>query len=118
MTQTLAAVGIPVHLHTHEDELIYIVKGRGFAVSAAGQPEVPIESGSLIYVPIGEWHGLRNANPDERMEILLVTTPVSKGWLGDFFRNATVLPGHPPLNLPGDESLEPMNNYGMVLPDE
>ena len=41
VTQTLAAVGIPVHLHTYEDELIYIVKGNGFAVSAADQPEVP-----------------------------------------------------------------------------
>ncbi|MCZ6502485.1 MAG: cupin domain-containing protein [Gammaproteobacteria bacterium] len=117
VTQTIAAGGIPVHLHTYEDELIYVVKGNGFAIAGNDQPEISLETGSLIYIPIGEWHGLKNADPNERMEILLVTTPVRKGWLGDFFREATVLPGHPPLNLSEDEDA-PMNNYGMVLPGE
>ena len=118
VTQTIAADGIPVHLHTYEDELIYVVRGSGFAIAGDDRPEVSLETGSLIYIPIGEWHGLKNADPNERMEVLLITTPVHKGWLGDFFREATVLSGHPPLNLNEDEFTALMSKYGMVLPDE
>lgn len=118
VTQTLATGGIPVHLHTYEDELIYVVKGNGYAIAGDDRQEVPLETGSLIYIPIGEWHGLRNADPNERMEVLVVTTPVDEGWLGDYFRDVTVLPGHPPLNLPEDEFLALMSKYGMELPDE
>ena len=32
----------------------------------------PLERGSFIYIPIVEWHGLRNADPNERMEVLEV----------------------------------------------
>ena len=31
-TEKLAASGLPVHIHTWEDEVIYVVKGQGFAV--------------------------------------------------------------------------------------
>src|SRR5262249_23021378 len=99
-TQKLAASGIPVHKHTSEDEVIYVIKGHGFAVINEEQTAVPIETGSLLYVPIGTWHGLRNADPTEPLEALFVTTPVQPNGLGDFFRFATVEPGHPPLNLP------------------
>jgi hypothetical protein len=37
------------------------------------------------------------------MQALLVTTPVKPNGLGDFFRFATVQPGHPPLSLPEEE---------------
>ena len=115
-TQKLAASGIPVHSHTWEDELIYVIKGRGFAVVDEAQTAVPIEAGSVLYIPIGTWHGLRNADPKEPMEALLVTTPVKPNGLGDFFRFATVEPGHPPLNLPEEEFLKLVRKYGMEVP--
>ena len=117
VVQTLAASGIPVHLHTSEDEVLYIVSGRGFAIGGEGQDETPIETGSVIYIPKGEWHGVRNADPDERMDILVVTTPVDSKGLGEFFRRATTKPGHPPLNLPEEEFLALFKEYGMELPD-
>jgi quercetin dioxygenase-like cupin family protein len=115
-TQTLAASGIPVHSHTWEDEVIYVIKGRGSAVINEEQSTVPIETGSVLYIPIGTWHGLHNADPMERMEVLLVTTPVKPNGLGDFFRFATVEPGHPPLNLPEEEFLKLVRKYGMEVP--
>ena len=36
--------------------------------------------------------------------------------LGDFFRFATVEPGHPPLNLPEEEFLKLVKKYGMEVP--
>jgi quercetin dioxygenase-like cupin family protein len=115
-TQKLAASGIPVHSHTWEDEVIYVIKGRGFAVVNEEQTPVAIETGSVVYIPIGTWHGLRNADPKEPMQALLVTTPVKPNGLGDFFRFATVEPGHPPLNLPEEEFLKLVKKYGMEVP--
>jgi quercetin dioxygenase-like cupin family protein len=115
-TQKLAASGIPVHSHTWEDEIIYVINGRGFAVINEEQTSVPIETGSVLYIPIGEWHGLKNADPKAPMDILLVTTPVKPNGLGDFFRFATVEPGHPPLNLPEEEFLKLVRKYGMEVP--
>ncbi len=117
-TQTLAAWEIPVHLHTFEDELLYVVNGRGVAIVGNDRQEVPLEPGSVLYIPSGEWHGLRNADPNRRLELLFVTTPVTDGGLGDFFRNATGLPGHPPLDLSEEEFLALFSQYGMEVPDE
>ena len=115
-TQKLAASGIPVHSHTWEDEMIYVINGRGVAIINEEQTSVPIETGSVLYIPIGEWHGLKNADPKAPMDILLVTTPVKPSGLGDFFRFATVQPGHPPLNLPEEEFLKLVRKYGMEVP--
>jgi mannose-6-phosphate isomerase-like protein (cupin superfamily) len=115
-TQKLAASGIPVHSHTWEDEVLYIIKGHGFAVINEDQKRMPIETGTVLYVPIGTWHGLQNADPKEPMDVLLVTTPVKPNGLGDFFRFATVQPGHPPLNLPEEEFLKLVRQYGMEVP--
>lgn len=117
-TQKLAATGIPVHSHTWEDEVIYVIKGRGFAVVNDEQTALPTETGSVLYIPIATWHGLRNADPKEPMDALLVTTPVKPNGLGDFFRFATVQPGHPPLNLPQEEFLKLVRKYGMEVPPE
>jgi mannose-6-phosphate isomerase-like protein (cupin superfamily) len=116
-TQRLAASGIPVHYHFWEDEVLYILGGNGFAVDNAGQ-KVALKTGSTVYVPIGEWHGLVNSDPKEPMDVLLVTTPVRDNGLGDFFRFATVKPGHPPLNLPEEEFLKLVRKYGMRIPGD
>ena len=114
--QRLAASGIPVHAHVWEDEVIYILSGKGTALVGADQQEVPVEKGSTLYVPMGSWHGLLNASETERMEALFVTTPVKEGGLGDFFRDATVKPGHPPMDLPLQEFLKLLEQHGMILP--
>jgi quercetin dioxygenase-like cupin family protein len=116
MTQKLAASGIPVHSHRWEVEVIYVIAGRGFAVVNEEQNAVPIETGSVLYIPIGTWHGLRNADPKDPMEALLITTPVKPDGLGDYFRFASVEPGHPPLNLPEEEFLKLVRKYGMEVP--
>lgn len=117
-TQRLGAGGIPVHAHTFEDELLYVVSGRGFAVVGERRKEIPLEPGSLLYVPPDEWHGVRNADPEARMEILLITTPSQPNGLAGFFRNASSRPGHPPLNLPEERLLELFREYGMRVPTQ
>jgi Cupin domain len=117
-TQQLAALGIPVHSHTSEDEMIHVIKGRGVALINEEQTAVPIESGSVLYISMGKWYGLKNAAPKAPMDILLVTTPVKPNGLGDFFRFATLQTGHPPLNLPEEEFLKLARQYGMEVPKQ
>jgi mannose-6-phosphate isomerase-like protein (cupin superfamily) len=114
--QRLAADGIPVHAHVWEDEVIYVLSGEGAAIVGPDQQKVPIESGTTLYIPMGSWHGLLNGSETERLEALFVTTPVKEGGLGDFFRNFGVKPGHPPMNLPPEEFVKVLEQYGMVLP--
>ena len=114
--QRLAASGIPVHAHVWEDEVIYILSGEGAAIVGPDQEKVPVEKGTTLYIPMGSWHGLLNGSETERLEALFVTTPVREGGLGDFFRNATVKPGHPPMNLPPEEFIKLLEQYGMRLP--
>jgi len=114
--QRLAASGIPVHAHVWEDEVIYVLSGQGTALVGPDQQRVPVEKGTTLYIPMGSWHGLVNGSEAERLEALFVTTPVKEGGLGDFFRNATVKPGHPPMNLPLEEMVKLLEQYGMILP--
>jgi quercetin dioxygenase-like cupin family protein len=114
--QRLAASGIPVHAHVWEDEVIYILSGQGAALVGPDQQKVPVEKGTTLYIPMGSWHGLLNGSETERMEALFVTTPVKEGGLGDFFRNAGIKPGHPPMNLPPEEFVRLLEQYGMILP--
>ena len=72
--QRLAAGGIPVHAHVWEDEVIYILSGRGAALVGPDQQQVSVEKGSTLYIPMGGWRGLVNDSETERMEALFVTT--------------------------------------------
>jgi mannose-6-phosphate isomerase-like protein (cupin superfamily) len=114
--QRLAASGIPVHAHVWEDEVIYVLSGEGDAIVGPDQQRVPVERGTTLYIPMGSWHGLVNGSETERLEALFVTTPVKEGGLGDFFRNATVKPGHPPMDLPPEDLVKLLEDYGMILP--
>jgi mannose-6-phosphate isomerase-like protein (cupin superfamily) len=49
---------IPVHLHAHEDEIIFIQSGEGEGI--LGDDPVRLTAGSTLYVPQGTWHGGRN----------------------------------------------------------
>ncbi len=70
-TQRLpAGRGIPLHIHDGEDEVLYVVSGRG--VGVVGRVEREVVPGSLLYVPQGAWHGVRAS---EDVEILWVVSP-------------------------------------------
>jgi mannose-6-phosphate isomerase-like protein (cupin superfamily) len=118
MTERLAATGIPVHLHEFEDEILYVLSGTGTAIAGEGREEVPLEPGSVVYIPRGEWHGAINSDPAVPMKIFIVTTPSGEGGLSDFFRRISVKPGHPPLNLPREEFVALFEQYGMRIPAE
>ncbi|MCC6533392.1 MAG: cupin domain-containing protein [Burkholderiales bacterium] len=61
----------PVHVHPHDDEVIFCVEGRGAITFEAGA-EVPLMPGSLVSVPAGLVHGIKAAT-DSRMVVIYTT---------------------------------------------
>lgn len=59
-----------LHRHPHAEEVEYIVRGRGRAVS--GDEEFEVTEGDIIFVPQGERHALENVDPDQPLEVLWI----------------------------------------------
>ena len=81
---------IRVHLHQHEDEIIFIRMGTG--VATLGDREVPVAAGATIYVPQGQWHGLRNNS----QEMLGMTAIYSPAGFEQIFKDRLLHPNRTP----------------------
>ena len=79
---------IPIHLHEDADEVLFIHSGEG--IERLGENEHGVRAGSIIYVPQGTWHSLRNTSPTENLNVLAVFSP--PGFEG-FFRVCGTSPG-------------------------
>jgi mannose-6-phosphate isomerase-like protein (cupin superfamily) len=62
----------PLHFHTREDEISYVLEGRVGAL--LGHEEFVAEAGSVIYKPRREWHTFWNAG-DVPARVLEVISP-------------------------------------------
>ena len=79
---------IPVHLHQSEDETIFIYAGEGLQL--LGETEYAVAAGSLVYIPRGTWHGLRNSAVMGDLIIVAVFTPTG---MEGYFRAIASKPG-------------------------
>lgn len=70
---TLAAA----HVHAAEEEVVYILAGRG-AILADGQ-EVALEPGVAIYIPPGLTHQIRADEPEPLRLVTVFSPPVTPG---------------------------------------
>ncbi len=84
---------IGVHLHQHEDEIIFIRMGTG--VATLGDREVPVAAGATIYVPQGQWHGLRN----DGHEVLGMTAIYSPVGFEQIFKDRLLRPIRTPADV-------------------
>jgi quercetin dioxygenase-like cupin family protein len=92
-TQALdPGVGIPLHVHEHEDEVLFVDEGRGVAILDGRRKEVG--KGDTIFIPHGVWHGVESRG--EAVDLLWVVTPPG---LEDFFRETGSPTGAPPRAL-------------------
>lgn len=91
-TQTVApGCFIREHTHSHNEEVIHIVEGRGIA--RIDGIEQPIEVGSTVYIGVGRRHHFLNPN-DQPMTFLWLMLP---GGLDEFFAEIgrERIPGQP-----------------------
>ena len=97
---------IRVHLHQHEDEIIFIRMGTG--VATLGDREVPVAAGATVYVPQGQWHGLRNSGQD----MLGMTAIYSPAGFEQIFKDRLLHPNRTPA-----EAETVRAKYGIVYRD-
>ncbi len=89
-TQVLApSVGIPIHMHEHEDEVLYVNDGDGVAI--LNEQRKAIGKGDTVYIPHGIWHGVETH--DAGISLLWIVTPPG---LEGFFREISTPPGGAP----------------------
>ena len=100
---------IPVHRHKDADELIFLHSGSGSIV--LGDAEVPLEAGSLAFVPRGTWHGPRNTHPSAELHILVV---FSEPGIDGYFRSIGSKPGEDPPSLSASEEANVEKRYGIT----
>ncbi len=64
--------GTPEHHHVGEDEIFYVVEGKG-AISVDGE-RIPVAAKSIVFAPAGSKHGL-SADEGSRMVVMYVRSP-------------------------------------------
>jgi quercetin dioxygenase-like cupin family protein len=70
-----------LHHHSHQDHVLYVVRGRGTAKleNATGQVETRmIEPGDILSLPRGKKHGFEKSG-NEDLVFLVVATPLPSG---------------------------------------
>jgi mannose-6-phosphate isomerase-like protein (cupin superfamily) len=97
---------IRVHLHQHEDEIIFIRMGTG--VATLGDREIPVAAGATVYVPQGQWHGLRNNG----QEMLGMTAIYSPPGFEQIFKDRLLHPNRTPADAEAVRA-----KYGIVYRD-
>jgi mannose-6-phosphate isomerase-like protein (cupin superfamily) len=108
-SQIAGGTGIPVHLHEHDDEILFVHRGEGTAV--VGDKTLPAKEGATIYVPRGTWHGLQNQGGSKPVELLWI---FSQPGMDDFFRELSVPVGAPPRQFTPKEIEEVDRKHGMM----
>ncbi len=83
-------LGVPPHMHEHEDETFYVLDGR-VAFTVEGEERMA-EPGTAVHLPRGVPHGFRIAG-DAPARMLLVIAP---GGLMPMFEALAALPAGPP----------------------
>jgi quercetin dioxygenase-like cupin family protein len=79
--------GPPLHLHTSQDELLYVLEGRLRVRLDADMHQAP--AGSLVFIPRRMPHTWQNAG-DETVRFLVLFTPAAGGMEHFFERSATL----------------------------
>jgi quercetin dioxygenase-like cupin family protein len=70
-----------LHHHSHQDHVLYLVRGEGTAKleNAAGQVETrPIRPGDILGLPRGKKHGFERSG-EQNLVFLVVATPLPHG---------------------------------------
>jgi quercetin dioxygenase-like cupin family protein len=61
----------PLHMHPHDDEVVFCVEGRG-AVTFEEREAVPLQPGTIVTLPAGLAHRIEAAT-DSRMVVVYTT---------------------------------------------
>jgi mannose-6-phosphate isomerase-like protein (cupin superfamily) len=100
-----------IHKHLHNDEIIFIHKGKG--TLTLDEERVEVNSGDVVFVPRGTWHGLDNTG-DENLRMIFQYSPA--GFEEYFVENGT-LAGTTAKERTAEEYAAAEEKYGMIYKD-
>jgi mannose-6-phosphate isomerase-like protein (cupin superfamily) len=98
---------IPVHLHEHQDEIIFVHAGRGAALF--DRRRVPVRARTTIFVRRGIWHGVENTGHADLHLVWIISPP----GLEDMFRDISVPKGGRPHSMTRDEFVALVRRHRM-----
>jgi mannose-6-phosphate isomerase-like protein (cupin superfamily) len=99
---------IPVHKHLDNDEVIFIQRGAG--IITLDEEQIGVQTGSVVFVPRGTWHGLENSGT-ETIRMVFQYTPA--GFEEYFVENGTPV-GESPKARAREEYATTEKKYGMI----
>jgi quercetin dioxygenase-like cupin family protein len=73
ITEYLPGYSHKSHTHPHQEEVIFILSGRGIA-EANGERE-EIGPGSVVFVPAGQPHATYNLSASDSMKAVVIKSP-------------------------------------------
>ena len=103
---------ILVHKHLNEDEFIFIRQGSGSFT--LGEKEHVVKAGSIIFIPKGVWHGLKNTGTED-IGLFFGYSPA--GFEG-FFREVGSPVGKPFVEKTLDQRKAIAKKWGMIIKDQ
>jgi quercetin dioxygenase-like cupin family protein len=100
-----------IHKHLHNDELIFIHKGKG--TLTLDEQRIDVQTGDVVFVPRDTWHGLDNTS-NEDLQMVFQYTPA--GFEQYFIENGTLV-GMTAKNRTAEEYAATEKKYGMIYKD-
>jgi len=73
ITEYLPGYAHKLHIHPDQEEVLYVLSGKGFTQTPEGAREVG--PGSVIFVPAGEPHETWNVSETESLRVIVVKSP-------------------------------------------
>jgi mannose-6-phosphate isomerase-like protein (cupin superfamily) len=84
----------PGHVHPTQEEVVFIVSGRGQLVSP--EVTVPLEPGVAVYIPVGTHHATVSLGPGPLEMVCSFSPPVAPGSYEDPKKVTAFRPGDQP----------------------
>lgn len=111
LSETKPGKGPPLHIHEHEDELLYVVEGR-YELDCGGET-VELGAGGFVYLPRKVAHVFRSVRPDGPSRLMHCCVP---GGMEEYF--AAIGDSEPTTDEGRALRLEVGRRYGMLFPAE
>ena len=73
ITEYLPGYAHKPHVHPHQEEVIFVVSGKGVTETKAGKRE--IGPGSVVFVAAGEPHATYNLSDSEPLKAIIIKAP-------------------------------------------
>lgn len=81
--------GVPVHRHTHDEEILFIHAGT--VTVTLGDRQTEARAGATVFIPPNTWIGVQNTGSEPATFLAIFADPST----GDYFRGIGRAPGDP-----------------------